>query len=234
LPISGVYRGVRFEITKHGTGAAVLAQLGAKIVDAANCAAFVPLVPAPAPLGASCATNAGCASGICTFGGLCAGCTETSCGAGESCGVGAQTSPIRELPQQCVATGTIELGDRCSHDAECASGICVLPGDGTYGSCSTCRPNGSECGAGQTCGPGWADANELVLHAPDVCAPGGHVLPAGAGCATDDDCASSACLGTARKQCADGRECATAADCPFANLQNGPCTPVGVQGGSCQ
>lgn len=235
LPIQGSYRGIRFELTKHGTGHAVLAQIGAKIVD--GCAAFSPIVPAPAPLGAPCDTTAGCAMGSCVqtfFGGFCMACTDGSCPTDQTCGAGDPTSPLRELPRVCEAQGARVLGEQCLHDNECGSGICnfgYAPGTfepgSQYGNCSACRA-GDACG----CTPSWAGGD---LHGPFVCAAGTHAGAAGSGCGDNADCASGTCNGTSREQCdVDGRECATAADCPFDGLQNTPCSTVGIQGGSCE
>src|SRR6185312_15533444 len=99
LPIQGPYRGVRFELTKHGNGHAVLAQIGAKITD--GCDAFTPIAPAPAPLGSPCDDTIGCSTGSCVqtfFGGFCMACTDGTCGTNEVCGAGDPTSPLRELP----------------------------------------------------------------------------------------------------------------------------------------
>jgi hypothetical protein len=92
--------------------------------------------------------------------------------------------------------------------------------------CSTCR---SDAGCGGTaCKPAYEPG-------PSLCAPGQHLAPHGAPCATDVDCASGACSGPARLQCLDGRACATDANCPVGDdLAPGPCTAVGVQGGSCR
>ncbi|MEO6774260.1 MAG: hypothetical protein ABI467_14770 [Kofleriaceae bacterium] len=235
LPIQGSYRGIRFEITKRGTGHAVLAQIGAKIVD--GCAAFSPIVPAPAPLGAPCDDTTGCADGTCQqtfFGGLCVGCTESSCAANQVCGASDPTSPLRELPRVCEPTGSRELGEQCLHDGECGSGICnfgfaqpTLEPGGEYGNCSACRA-GDACG----CGAAWTGGD---LHGPFVCGAALHAGVPGSGCGDAADCASGACQGTARLQCdVDGRACATAADCPFDGLHNTPCSTVGIQGGSCE
>jgi hypothetical protein len=72
-----------------------------------------------------------------------------------------------------------------------------------------------------------------------VCNPGQHLGQSGDACGTDDDCASAACDGTERKECDDGRPCASAADCQFGTgsndpLMNGACTTVGIQGGTCR
>lgn len=235
LPIYGPYRGVRFELTKHGSGHAVLAQIGAKITT--GCEAFTPIVPAPAPLGSPCDDTIGCSTGSCVqtfFGGLCMGCTDGSCGASEVCGASDPTSPLRELPRVCEPTAIRELGEQCLHDSECASGICTFgypsgswdPGS-QYGNCSTCRI-GDAC----DCTPAYLHG---TLHSAFVCSAGARYGGTGSPCGNGDDCASGICNGTPRLQCdVDGRECATAADCPFDGLQNTACSTVGIQGGSCE
>ena len=236
LPIQGTYGGVRFELTKHGSGHAVLAQIAAKVVDG-GCAGLPPIMPAPAPVGAACSVPAGCASGMCT-GGACVGCVpgDASCTGGEVCGLGDPTSPVFAIPQECVPASARQLGENCLADSECASGIC------TAGACSTCR-YGVACSNGEVCEPAWPAPPELATapwHTPYECSPHTGLRTSGEPCASNDDCASGTCTGPARMQCDDGRRCATAADCPFGGpdtqnpLQNGPCNKVGVQGGTCQ
>jgi hypothetical protein len=241
LPIQGTYGGIRFELAKRGTGTAVLAQVGAKVVNAAKCDHFAPAVASNAPLGAPCAGGPDCGSGICagTLGllatGTCVGCTDGSCGADESCGYGAPASPVRHVPTECVANAAKVLGETCARDAECASSLCVVASGDGLGECSSCRSN-ADCAAGQSCGLAWG-VNDLgaTIAQPAVCAPSQHLQPSGGACASNGDCASSMCNGAERKQCDDGRSCATAANCPVdIELKNGPCRTVGIQGGSCQ
>ncbi|CAN5457656.1 hypothetical protein BH11MYX1_BH11MYX1_40190 [soil metagenome] len=240
LPIAGTYRGIRFELTKAGTGRAVLAQIGAKL--ATDCGSIPAIHPATAPLGAPC-PDSGCTDGTCVqtvFGGLCMGCTGSSCSTGETCGAGDPTSPLRELPRTCEPTGSRELGEQCVADGECGSGICNFgfvqptfePGGG-YGNCSACRTSGAACANGATCVASWPAGGGL--HAPFICAAGTAAGASGTPCGANSDCTSGACNGTERKQCdVDGRECATASDCPFDGLHNTACSTVGVQGGRCQ
>lgn len=235
LPISGAYSGVRFEITKQGSGTAVLAQIAAKTSQ--SCGDLTPIQPAPAPNGAACDTNAGCRSGVCgapsLFAGQCVGCngSTATCGSGDVCGLGDPTSPLYGIPLECIAQHSRELGENCLFDGECASSVC------NAGMCSTCHAD-ADCAGAQCAQADWPLA--LGYAKPWECNPGGHARASGEPCASDDDCASEHCVGTARMQCDDGRACATAADCPFGGpdttngLQNGPCDTVGVQGGSCQ
>jgi hypothetical protein len=250
LPISGTYSGVRFELAKTGSGRAVLAQISAK--TSATCGG-APIEPAPAPLGARCSENAGCASGLCAvaeLGGECVACDDgaNACAAGSTCGLGEATSPVLDLPRECVPLASHQLGEPCRADAECATGICTHDPDAnpftpgwSHGTCSTCDLAAHACASGETCGPGWLSiVPENGNTGPWVCSPALHARAHGEPCTTDDDCASSACGGMSRSQCDDGRACATAATCPFGGndvdspLQNGPCTIVGIEGGSCQ
>jgi hypothetical protein len=241
LPIQGVYAGVRFELTKKGTGHAVLAQISAKTTN--DCTGFDAIVPGPAPNGAPCTDATGCTSGRCggvpLFVKQCVGCDGGSgeCPGGDVCGIGDPTSPVRGLPLECELAASRQLGENCLFGDECASNRC------TDGACSTCDTDNTGCANGETCGPAWpvpTDFPGLSWHTPYLCAPGLHVRKAGEPCASDDDCASASCAGSVRKQCDDGRSCATAADCPFGGtdtetgLQNGPCNTAGVQGGTCQ
>jgi hypothetical protein len=243
IAIKPPYSGLRFELAKTGGGKAILADIGAKLTDA--CGGLTPIA-SPAPLGEPCNAGTDCASGLCDSGlaappfdtglGQCTACDATHpCDAGQVCGLGDPVSPVRAVPTMCVAANARQLGEACATDAECATGIC------TEGVCSTCRDTGaSGCAGAESCGPAWASTSGLPIHSPFVCAPNDHARAHGEPCASNADCASGACVGSTRSQCDDGRSCATAADCPFGTpdvpdgLQNGPCSTVGVQGGSCQ
>jgi hypothetical protein len=219
------FTGIRFEIAKHGPGRAVVARMRAAVV-AGDCDGIAPLSGGPAPLGAQCVVAADCASAICEsvnfFGGPhCLGCDvgKPTCGAGNVCGLGDPGPPERDVPVVCVAAAARALGESCLRDPECASGVC------SGAVCSTCRPDAG-CGA--------AACSRAYDHGPYLCAAGAHLGPRGAPCATGDDCASGACNGAARQQCLDGRACASDANCPVdVNLAPGPCSTVGVEGGSC-
>ncbi len=219
------FTGVRFEIAKRGPGHAVVARMHASVVRD-GCDGLPALEGGRAPLGALCNTNTDCASAICTGFDIalplrCAGCNpfRPACGTGQVCGYADPGPPERAVPLGCVGAGSRVLGEQCLRDGECATGICA----GSV--CSTCR---SDAGCGGA-------ACVLAYDAgPHLCAAGQRLGQHGAPCAGNDDCASSACLGPERLQCPDGRVCATDANCPVdPSLKPGPCTPVGVQGGSC-
>jgi hypothetical protein len=234
LLIQGPYRGIRFEIAKTGAGKAQLANIGARTLTPGDCAGLTPIVAGPAAVGAYCDTMQPqtCASGLCELvddpdgwlgvTGACAGCDAMHpCDAGQVCGLHEPTSPVREASHGCIAQASKDVGERCDLASECASGHCIS------GRCSGC--DASDCTA---CAPSWPSG-------PSVCNPGQHLGQSGDACGTDDDCASAACDGTERKECDDGRPCATAADCEFGTgsndpLMNGACTTVGIQGGTCR
>jgi hypothetical protein len=70
---------------------------------------------------------------------------------------------------------------------------------------------------------------------PDVCQPGAGAGAPGAPCGANADCASGTCSGAVFKVCNDGRACGSPADCPVVGdtLAPGPCSTVGIQGGTC-
>jgi hypothetical protein len=223
--VQAPFTGIRFELAKHGPGRAVVARMHAAIVPG-GCAGIAGLSGGPAPLGALCTAAADCASAICTAGDVfadlrCAGCdpAQASCRGGQVCGLTDPGPAERTVPIACVATAARAIGEACRGDAECGSGICEAR------VCSSCRV-AAGCGAA-ACSPAYPLG-------PSLCAPGGQLARPGDPCATGGDCASGACRGPARRQCLDGRACVTDANCPVDDrLIPGPCSTVGVQGGSC-
>jgi hypothetical protein len=220
------FTGIRFDIAKHGPGHAVVARMRA-FVEKAGCDGVAELTGGPAPLGALCTAATDCASAICTPGGIlargsrCAGCdpTKATCGAAEVCGLTEPGPAERAVPIACVAASVRELGEQCLTGGECATGVC------NFGVCSTCYMDAT-CG-GTSC-------LQAYDHGPFVCGAGARLGKRGAPCAGNADCVSSTCSGAVRRQCLDGRACATDANCPVdPNLMPGPCSAVGVQGGSC-
>ncbi len=240
LYVQAPFDGIQFELAKTGPGNAVFAQIQVTIDDDANCSSQRPIIAAPRPDGAVCGVDSDCRSSLCSASqyGICESCDSTLgtvCPSGQVCGYESPTSSVLAASYACVADGAKQLAENCVLDEECATGIC-------NGVCSTCITSAG-CPNGETCGQAWTTPNAdgtVRSIGPSVCAPNSSLQVAGAPCASDDDCASSSCVGTVRSQCDDGRACATAADCPFDTepnengLQNGPCNTVGVQGGSCQ
>ncbi len=232
LAIKTPFDGIRFELSKQGAGAAVLGRIHAETAHG-GCEGLPPIDGGPAPLGASCVDDTGCASGLCrpdpssasVFGLAlrCVACDPelgaSACDAGMVCGLGEPRSPVRAVPIECVPEAGDELGELCLGHGECDTQLCF------FFACSTCW-NG--CAGGETCGAAWP-------HGPVVCAPGEGRRLSGEPCATDADCASGTCNGAVRRTCADGRPCANPGDCPADDgLSPGECTTVGKTGGTCQ
>jgi len=232
IPVRAPYDGVRFELTKRGSGRAVLAQLQAETATG-DCDGFTVIQPDPAPAGARCGMNDHCASGMCRYVGvsggfgiaqLCVDCDpelgSSACPAQQVCGVDDALSRVLSPAPRCVPSASKLVGDDCRLDGECASGIC------NSFVCSTCDLD-APC-VNETCGEAYANG-------PHVCAAGLRARTTGQPCATDGDCASNRCLGDIRKQCKDGRACTTPEQCPVEDgLAPGECTEVGVEGGRCE
>jgi hypothetical protein len=238
--IRGSFDGVKFWITKGATpGRAVVAQLAARICPdgATGSETITELL---APLGARCDDAADCASGVCAelAPGFPASATCGTCelgaacpAAGDVCGLAPPALYTLAASTTCVAEASKPLGAQCGVNPECADGLCV------FGVCSSCFD--TSCGAGVACGPAVVvprpDDDASAYPAPFVCAPGAGAAAAGAPCSDAADCASGACAGAPRLVCTDGRACATDADCPPAGgADHGVCATVGVLGGTCQ
>ncbi len=150
---------------------------------------------------------------------VCVGCTaEAPCGGGQVCGLFEPSSFVRTMVPACAPEASDQLGERCAADAECASGIC---------SNNVC----SECDGARACANG-GSCRLAYANGPTTCTGGAQGEP----CAIDSDCTSGQCAGPERKQCADGRGCASPETCPVTDestLEPGACTLVGVQGGTC-
>lgn len=248
LKLATPYRGVRFAITKAGTGEAEVAQLDVKTASD-GCEGFTPIVAEKAPIGALCGRGPdlhgeACGGpGICVdnavseaaYRAVCAACNpsdSSTCMTNEVCGQIEPTSAIREPSFACAAKHSDPLGAACRTDEECASNIC------TNHVCSTCRSD-HPCANSESC------AVAYVL-GPATCMPGVPIRAAGEPCTNDRDCISEQCDGADRYQCPDGRSCGNAQRelCPavgFAStdptadgLQPGACTLVGIEGGTCR
>lgn len=195
IPIHGPYYGVRFEMTKRGSGRGVVAQLQAEVGKAGECDGLTPIEIPPAANGAMCLTNNQCQSGTCSGASLpffedpIPGVCSAVCGYGDSC----------------VGMNSKELGEQCDGEDECESGVC------TEHVCSTCGP--SDPCTSEACAPAY-------LHGPSLCAPGNHVRGAAEPCATNADCISNSCLSAEHRQCPDGRR---PGECLSTGIQGGRC-----------
>jgi Cys-rich repeat protein len=225
------YQGIRFRITKTGTGRAVLAQIVAE--DFKTCTE-PPLAVTDLPAGAECSVADDCASDICTpapaslfAANVCGECaTDTDCAAGDVCGI---EPPLERIfldhYRACVPAASRGLGERCAVDGECATGICC------EGLCSTCC-DGADCPAGQACELRDRQDEYVFWAAPHQCAPAGGLGATGTDCLIDADCASSSCQGAGDLDVCllDGRRCSGDEDCP----SDFECVTIGTDGGTCQ
>jgi len=235
------FQSVRMSIRKSGDGQVILARIQAS--KATDCPGAPPVGALQRPPGATCESALQCAAGTCrarplgaeligdpaTPRQVCAACAaDADCGAGLLCGLAFSPSFPEPYPA-CVAPPAATLGARCLEAAECATGVCC------QGVCSTCCADagGPACGPGETCAERPRDANGDPLRAPFQCSPAGGRAAAQAPCLADDDCASGHCTGPAQLNvcAADGRWCATVADCPTP--EQNPCIALGVAGGRC-
>jgi hypothetical protein len=226
------YQGLRFRISKTGSGRVVLAQIAAE--EAMNCE-DPQLVVSDQPSGAYCNGSDMCASGICAtqvasfdVDDVCSECaSDDDCTPGDVCGAEAPTDqPFLDMYRACGAPARHELGERCVSDDECTTGICH------ENVCSTCQTN-ADCDANQgSCEPRERVDDLTFWWAPHQCAPAGGLAETGTACLIDDDCASASCAGGADLSVCllDGRVCGDDTDCPD-DLQ---CVSIGITGGACQ
>lgn len=218
------YSGVRFRLSKAGSGRAVLANIGAEIADDAACT--TPALEVVRPDGAVCTSGTECTSGHCfvwylSFADICGECAaDADCGGGDLCIVGGPSPGWLATASRCAPPGWLADGLRCLGADDCASGLCL---DGVCGECASA----ADCG-GAACLPRAAEV-------PARCDRG---RAAGATCFRHADCDSGVCAGTPLDGC-DGkldRECDTDLDCPgeLADPELHACATVGFAGGTCQ
>ncbi len=155
-----IYDGIRFVLSKKGSGRAVLAQM--RVQSRTECTA----PPSPLkdlPLGSGCTANGECQSGICCEK-LCAECCapERTCDDGGACerrdapAIRASFRPA--VPHQCnPGRGEKLADDACLANDDCASGVCEgawtpsvrtdLTGDGGTVACPASFPDagGNDC-----------------------------------------------------------------------------------------
>jgi len=224
----------------------------------------------PRCLGALCTANTQCASGFCVDGVCCSTACDTPC---QACNIANKLGTCFNLPkgtpdpgicdaagEACTGSGSCAptnglkmLGEACTTNAECFSGICVagnicgLSVGDTCGAhypcstklcfnnvCTTCNGNSQcdskECFSNTNCAipPGELCTPSLMNPAP-VCMTGttcqGQLckLPAGAACINNASC--DGFCDQVTKTCSP---CATSAQCNGGTCQNGACfLPVG-------
>jgi hypothetical protein len=224
LRMPDTYSGVRFRLSKRGSGRAVLANIGAEIVIDEACTS--PPISASRPDGAVCVQDSDCESGQCFewlggFDDICGGCDEDAdCIGLDLCTVGGISPGWLAVASSCMPPGSLDDGRRCLRDANCASGNCI------DGRCGECR-DATDCG-GAACLPAAAPV-------PARCDRG---RAAGATCFRGTDCDSGVCDGEPLLGCNGSldRECADDGDCPgeLTDPENTTCATVGFAGGLCQ
>jgi len=219
------YSGVRFRLTKRGTGRAVLANIGAEIARNEDCTTDA--VTTTRPDGAYCVADGDCTNGACyewpgEWKDVCGSCDgDTDCTGGELCMITGPAPGWLTTASVCLPSRSLANGIRCLRDAECTSGMCVA------GTCGECRA-ATDCG-GAACLP-------AAPPVPTRCDRG---RGAGATCFDNADCDSGVCSSATPLTGCDGkldRECDTDADCPgeLTDPDLHSCATVGFAGGTCQ
>lgn len=229
LPVR--YNGVRFRITKSGSGRALLAQIAAEGAGGA-CADLQPLLIESQPDGASCWAGDECESGVCSdsqwpseASRTCGGCEDDlDCDFEQVCGSEDPGQPFLDLYQGCGPAFRHQLGERCVNDVECVSGVCC------ENVCSTCC-SGVGCDADESCERVQTSGVQQFWSTPYQCDPQAGGANTGDECLVHADCASGVCRGSGDlKVCElDGRQCAVTSDCP-GELN---CIKIGTAGGRC-
>ena len=191
----------------------------------------------PGELGAACADNSECCSGMCfvvgPLGGVCSDClSDADCELGCSMG-----NPLEGVPAVCTDGG---IGAGCETSDGCADGlvcntIIEVPGILESSSCGQCASD-LDCAPGLQCAPQY-DLD--VLGGFWRCVPPG-LEPVLAGCDGPEECATNVCVGAELmgipvvQVCS---ECANDADCggapcilPAIDIQG---TTLVLEGGIC-
>jgi len=225
------YQGVRFRITKAGSGRALLAQIAAES-GGSQCAGMTPLLIDGQPDGAACGWTIECASGFCNAPqwpsdapATCGACkTDTDCAFDQVCGTVAPQQGFLDLYRGCVPAFSHQLGERCISDNECGSGACC------ENVCSTCCGD-IGCDPGESCERVETSGVQQFWSTPHQCDPQAGGANTGDECLVHADCASGVCRGSGDlKVCElDGRLCEASSDCP-GDLH---CIKIGTAGGRC-
>jgi hypothetical protein len=214
-------------------------QCSTSCTTAADCAGGVPCVGGscgPKPIGASCAANSDCNSGICAQGTCC----STACtGICQSCSLLGSAGACTNVPAgqdplaQCADSGA----SGCGTDGFCdGAGKCQLYASGTMCGADSCTGS-SETPGGRCDGVGDCVAGTVQSCSPYVCGTGGDCKTT---CATNADCAtgytckgSICCTGAGCGGSALGTSCAAATDCASGFCQQGVCCATSCTG-TCQ
>ncbi|MGE0789394.1 MAG: trypsin-like serine protease [Sandaracinaceae bacterium] len=167
------------------------------------------------PIGMPCTENLECVGLMCAdtpAGRLCsAPCDprrpDAGCEAGLYC---ARISGCDGLCVPIAGSASLPLGSACTADSECASLLCLDPGDGNRRCLPPCEGNDAMCLAGEACAAIAGDCGGCVDEAILSSARG-----VGESCLADANCRSGMCLEErGRMYCTD--PCTTDDDCPEA------------------
>ena len=201
------YTSVRFIVRKEGSGRVVLGKIRVSAGDSCTAA---PLELLNRPNGAPCDTDEQCPYGDCRpveEGHLCTDCaTDADCPEGTVCG--ADVGAFGWMFPACKIPGSTEIGEACSWDFECSSGVCCASrcaeccvDDFVY--CPDCPENTDNCASGQVCG---VTQNDQLITFTFACAePNQDVL--GDLCVDDDECISGHCCGAVCSECCQDDDC---------------------------
>ncbi len=214
-------------------------QCSTSCTTSADCASGGPCVAGSCglkPIGASCAADGDCNSGVCAQGACC----STACaGLCQSCNLSGSAGACTNVPAgqdplgQCADSGA----GGCGTDGFCdGAGRCELYASGTTCGTDSCS-SGSETPGGRCDGVGDCVAGTPQSCAPYVCGTGGDCKTTCAGnadCATGYTCQGSiCCTGAGCGGAALGATCTAATDCASGFCQQGVCCATSCTG-TCQ
>jgi MYXO-CTERM domain-containing protein len=179
-------------------------------------------------IGEACGNGTECASGVCAGGeGTGYFCVQL-CDTTDDCPDGYVCYPLQGGGGACFAVDVKEIGEGCSSNDECASGVCVSLG-GAYFCSDNCTAH-TDCPCGMKC---------TATNGGNFCeggAPKVSCIPDGETCATDSECSSGICLFgvcqiacsifTGDALCPDGQGCGRL----VTDKPDGFCMKAGMKG----
>ncbi len=201
------FRAMRVTLRKEGADDVRFASL---IIES-NLAQCLTLSPTRLADGATCSTDATCASGRCVLG-HCGSCAAGGCGEGEAC---RSSDECRDgacaagLCRACAKQGSCAVNQGCSIAGQCASASCTFgaqPSSTAYpGADGVC----GDCAADADCGGGFCVLGRCSACRDDADCGGGQV------CRYTDgfDVGTRACMGRVTSTVPRGGLCESSADC---------------------
>ena len=178
------------------------------------------------PLGDPCSANDQCVGGLCGDTVVGKRCTQ-ACDPlrrGLGCPPGMYCSTETGCDGLCLsgAPGAAGVGEACEVDTDCASLLCVNPGDGVRRCLTPCRGDTGMCLSGEACAAGAGSCGACVA-AHIVVGQRGLSEP----CAGDEECASAICLDDATvrycsRSCDGDDACGSGFHCRSGSCVRGP------------